>query len=132
VKKEITGYITCAIDNHNRTIEIMKKSGNPSGLMGIYESYTAELSDLLDFIEADASVDRIAENDLLRKRVSELEVSCENMNEVEKNLHSKIKELEMANILYKNGSILDGKRIAKLEKELLENNGCIKTILWRD
>jgi len=35
----------------------------------------------------------------LRKRVAELEESCENMNEVEINLHKKIEELENQNKL---------------------------------
>lgn len=97
MKKEIVGYLTGAINNHNRTVKLMKEARNPSGLGTVYESFVEELKDLKEFIENE-SEELVAESrtaEWFRNRVRELEESCENMCEVQKNQQSKIKELEI-------------------------------------
>lgn len=105
MKKEIIGYITGAINNHIRILESMNKYGYSKASVQSHQNYADELSDLSKFItnipdankEASILAFNVAlENGSLKRRIVELEESCENMNEVEKNLHYKIKGIEKA------------------------------------
>lgn len=69
----------------------MKKQLLEAYLTGAIESSTSLLDFVADLSEKENSEgDIIAENSLLRKRITELEESCTNMNEVERNLHEQI------------------------------------------
>ena len=97
VEKEILGYLIGAINNHNRTVKLMKEARNPSGLGTVYESFVEELKDLKEFIENE-SEELVAESrttEWFRNRVRELEESCENMCEVHKNQQNQIEVLKI-------------------------------------
>lgn len=121
MKNEITGYLTGLIDAHNRDIEFVKKFKLPSVLRQCHEDSAKELTDLLGFVEdiqeestedfckeLFSIVDKMQEqwdsfqviakdNLILRKEIAELKDSCENMCEVERNLHFKMEQLETEN-----------------------------------
>ena len=129
MKSEITGYLTGLINNHNRIVGSMKKFGYSNASIQIDVNYTNELTDLLAFVEKTPEetqqpmtviLNNIEENELLRKQIRELEDSCENMNEVEKNLHKKIKVFEEDAIKFKEQALDDKERIIDLENEYQE------------
>lgn len=93
MKAEIIGYVTGMINSYERTISQYKKDELPKEKYKSFDLVKEELSDLLDFAQ-----DIPEETDRLNKRIAELEESCENMNDIEKNLHLQIKELDTENI----------------------------------
>lgn len=102
MKEEITGYLTGMIDSSNRGVEFLKEVGQPTTIIEICEGHVLGLSDLLDFVEdiseeEQVHGDSIAEINLLRKRIRELEDSCENMCVIEKNLHKQLAMLKDEN-----------------------------------
>ena len=107
MKKQITGYVTALADVYGGTLN---------------QPMIKCLNNLLEFIEdipegnEEISNDRIAENNLLRKRITELEENCENMNGVEKNLHKKICDLTKEVTLVKSASQVLKERNEELTK----------------
>ena len=101
MKKEITGYIQGVINSYSRTIERLKVSGVPITSTNSFQSFKEEFSDLLEFVidipqekeESIMAFNIALENGALKKRITELEEFCENLNEVEGNLHRKIEKL---------------------------------------
>lgn len=85
MKAAVTGYITAVINNYTRTIDNLRDNKVEGMAIRRYETIREELSDLLDFVE-----DIPEEN-------KELEDSCENMSQVERNLRIKISLLEADN-----------------------------------
>ena len=136
MRASINGYLTALINTHKNAI-----SPNASTLINnCTRKAINELNDLVEFIKAipnEQIADTYKEINRLRdilvrfekdtdtetlrrrnlqKRVVELEESCENMNEVEKNLHLTIKELESANIRYKGHLIEKDKMIMQIRE----------------
>ncbi|GCD13173.1 hypothetical protein [Clostridium tagluense] len=102
MKKQITGYITGVINSYSRTIERLKESGAPITSTNSFVAFKEEFTDLLEFVmdipEENKEVAILAfnialENTIFKKRILELEESCESMNEIENNLHKRIKAL---------------------------------------
>lgn len=115
MKKQITGYITGVINSYSRAIERLKASGTPITSINSFQAFKEEFTDLLDFvidIQEDISMgSKVAsienfnltlENRSQMVRIVELEESCENMNEIENNLHKRVKALT------ENNDSLDG------------------------
>jgi archaellum component FlaC len=124
MKAEITGYITAVINNYTRTIERLKELQVNDLHLLRSESFRKELNDMLDFVTdiqeekpqtaqivedlakeikrlenklADdwKTFDKIAvANGIYRNRIRELEESCENMCQVQRNQLNKIEFLE--------------------------------------
>jgi myosin heavy subunit len=105
MKAKIIAYITALSDVNRRFLEEVKGTSDreAKGQYIAVESMTKDLDNLIDFIEDIPSelnepimliLNNIEEAQILRKRIRELEDSCENMNDVEKNLHQKINKLE--------------------------------------
>ena len=120
MKKSITSYITALINVHYSALERLPETSQASSLHAVYVD---ELNALLDFIEDIPENNSIVinlgnseENKYLRKRVRELEESCESMCEVEKNLHKKIKNLEEANIRWQ----MDYANLRESKKDLAQ------------
>ena len=61
------------------------------------------------------------ENESLKKRILELEESCQNMCDIEKNLHEKLKSHELNNTVWRN-----------IYKELEEENKVLKEKSFND
>lgn len=107
MKAAVTGYITAVINNYTRAIENLKTVKTAPITISKYETIREELNDLLDFIEdipeetgGPITVVLNSNNEeveILRKRIRELEDSCENMAQVEKNLNAKIKLYDVEN-----------------------------------
>ena len=101
MKKEITGYIQGVINSYSRTIERLKVSGVPITSTNSFQSFKEEFSDLLEFVidipeekeESIMSFNIALENGAIKRRITELEEFCENLNEVEGNLHREIEKL---------------------------------------
>ena len=134
MKEGIVGYITGIINSHQRKIEVMTGKATEYSIHQ-QKCFKSELSDLLDYvidipeetvtdtyIEINRLRDILEEKQvrsedlafeiiILRQRVAELEESCENMCEVERNLQQKIKHFEIDNAAWQ-----------KLCKELRETN----------
>lgn len=96
MKKEIMAYVTALTDVYSGSIN---------------QPMVKCLNDILNFAEDIPVEDKersilafntALENSILKSRVLELEESCENMNEIEINLHKRIKALKW------NNSALDG------------------------
>lgn len=136
MKKEITSYLTALINTHKNAL-----SPDTSILVNSYNRKAIkELNDLFEFVKAipeDKVTDTYVEINRLRdilarveidsdtetlrrmnlqRRVVELEESCENMNEVEKNNHVTISELESANVRYRGQLLENDKKISQLEE----------------
>jgi len=144
MKSSVKAYVTALINTHKNEI-----IPNASCLINGYTHKSIkELNDLLDYIskipeilitdtyvEINRLRDELArvviESDTetlrrrnLQKRVVELEESCENMNEVEKNLHKKIKTLE-TNAGWISHQLLESdKKIRELEE--------VNTGVWKE
>ena len=136
MKKEITGYITGIINSYSRTIERLKANGAPITATNPFKAFKEELTDLLEFVidipdskeTSILSFNVAIENTILKKRIAELEESCECMCDVERNLHKKIEALEAAEIAYRE-QLLDGKqKIEEVEKEKHEFWECNKQL----
>lgn len=108
MKELIIGYITAVINNYTRTIDTFKQYNAANGSIRRFETIREELNDLLDFVEDIPEetkepytiifrTDSEEEVNILRKRIRELEDSCENMCEIERNLRNKIMLLEADN-----------------------------------
>jgi len=105
MKAAVTGYITAVINSYARSIETLKPNKAPEHIISRFKTIREELNDLLDFVEdiPEGAKDPITltinlnsneEVKILRKRVRELEDSCENMNEVQINQLNRIRELQ--------------------------------------
>lgn len=121
MKAEITGYITALINVKELNVKRIKRS-NPNIDIKAHQNSIEELSCLLDFVEdVPEEMDHITvvvkdeEADLLRKRIRELEDSCENMCEIEKILHKKIEDLNSENLVYQITCTGLNEKIEKLE-----------------
>lgn len=137
MKTSIKGYLAALINTHRNAI-----SSNVSTLVNSCNRKAInELNDLLVFVtsipeepisdtyieinrlksklEKDwyQSENIVFENIALKKRVAELEESCENMNEIEKNLHNKIEQLE-ENTMWLRDEILSSDKKTKELKEV--------------
>ena len=121
MKDKIAGYITGIVNNHIRIVKSMKENGYSRVTIQSHENYTNELSDLLDYVmdipeetvtDTYAEINRLKEkleydwftfesvsfeNLVLKKRIEELEESCQLMCEVERNLQQKISHFEIDN-----------------------------------
>ena len=102
MKKQIIGYVTGVINSYSRTIERLKASGAPILSTNSFQAFKEEFTDLLEFVidipeqnkeAAMLSFNVALRNEDLKKRILELEESCEDMCEIEKNLHKRIKAL---------------------------------------
>lgn len=105
MKAAVTGYITAVINNYTRSIETLKSNKAPEHMISRFQTIREELNDLLDFVEdipegakepitLTIDINSNEEVEILRKRVIELEDSCENMNEVQINQLNRIRELQ--------------------------------------
>ncbi|MGH4125140.1 MAG: hypothetical protein ACREV6_19665 [Clostridium sp.] len=134
MKKQITGYITGVINSYSRTIERLKASEAPITSTSSFQAFKEEFTDLLEFIidipEENKEVSILAfkiaiENTILKKRILELEESCENMNEIENNLHKRVKALTNNNeALDSNCNVLmnHNNKLIKVNFELAQCN----------
>ncbi len=136
MKKEITGYITGIINSYSRTIERLKANGAPIAATNPFTAFKEELTDLLEFVidipdskeTSILSFNVAIENVTLKKRIAELEESCECMCDVERNLHKKIEELETAEIANREQLLDDKQKIEESEKEKNEFWECNKQL----
>lgn len=104
MKAEITGYITALINVYakklNTNTNLIAKACN-------FE-FKNELNDLLDFVvdvpEEVGPLTVVLENGEInksRKRIKELEESCQQMCDIERNLQKKIENLKSDNLAWK-------------------------------
>lgn len=110
MKSAITGYITAIINEHTRKIENLKavKAGAETvkRAMEIREQWNDLLDYVADIPEETKKPITVTFNsnndevDKLKKYIRELEDCCENMSEVERNLHKKILELKDNNRMW--------------------------------
>lgn len=125
MKALIIGYITAVINNYTRSIETLKECGASEGAIKRFETIREELNDLLDFVEdipewskepvtLNITINSNEEVEILRKRIRELEDSCENMCEVQKNQLKRIEYLKDDNYMWQN--------TCNILKEKLEGN----------
>lgn len=141
MKEAITGYITGVINRYTRSIERLKKCGAPATATNNLVLIKEEFSDLLEFvinIPDDSQTlmlnfnavleDKEYEITILKQRAAELEESCENIYEVERNLHKKIERLEAAEISYREQFLDDKQKIEEVEKEKNEFWECNKQL----
>lgn len=110
MKKEITAYITGVINSYTKTVAILNENNafntNLNSFVAVKEEFSELLNYVMDIPEENkeqliSNFNISLENENLKQtnakllsRVMELEESCENMNEVERNLHYKIKGIE--------------------------------------
>lgn len=137
MKLQIQSYLIGVLNNHKRIIGSMKDNGYSKVSIQSHENHTNELRDLYDFIsilpdeqipdtykeinrlrslleiEAYDSEQRTFEIISYKKRIAELEESCENMCEVEKSLHKQIEILKRA---YNSKQITCNELKAEIEK----------------
>jgi len=100
MKAEIIAYTTALINVYAKEVKL----NTNSLIINCNKRALDDLNDFLAFVEdvqeETGFVKVILENgeiDLLRKRIRELEDSCENMCEVDRNLQRKIEELKNEN-----------------------------------
>lgn len=117
MKQSIIGYVTALTNVHADMLDKIPTNTRGTSVHGMFLN---ELNALLDFIEdipeenpLVINLNSIEETEFLRKRIRELEESCESMCEVEKNLHSKMVLLIQENEQLKqklqiNGGKIDG------------------------
>lgn len=102
MKNQIVGYITGVVNSYSRTIDRLKASGAPITSTNSFQAFKEEFNDLLEFVidipeenkEASILSFNVAlQNEDLKKRILELEESCEDMCEIVKNLHKRVQAL---------------------------------------
>lgn len=133
MKKQIAGYITGVINSYSRAIERLKTSGAPITSIDLIQAFKEEFTDLLEFVidipseknkeAAMLSFNVALQNEDLKNRILELEESCENMNQVEKNLHDKIEGLTGNNLALNstcNRLRIENNKISKRNKSQVE------------
>ncbi|WP_373899309.1 hypothetical protein ACER0A_002070 [Haloimpatiens sp. FM7315] len=117
MKQAIMSYITALINVHNNALERITDRATNSNI----KTFINELNDLLNFIADSPEEKHITiilnkkDNETLRKRIKELEESCENMCEVERNLHEQIKQLRADNLMWQNACNQLREKLEKLE-----------------
>lgn len=94
MKDQITGYLTAVINGYERTICKLNTLKISTSEINKYENFKDVLCDLLDFVEDLEEEKKIEEAEGLRKRIRELEESCENDCKIIRNLHKQIEELK--------------------------------------
>lgn len=97
MKDMLIGYITALINNQDRKIESLKENKVDEITIENFNSFKGILEDLLIFTEDSSEIEICSlkeEATMLRKRVQELEESCEDMCEIEQNLHNQIANLK--------------------------------------
>lgn len=103
---KIEGSLTILINQHLR---------NSEGGYKLSKVFAEQLEDLLEMVVDMQGKDEkypikvlvdYEENERLRKRILELEETCENMNEIEINLSKKIEKLEEENQNLKRGMLV--------------------------
>ena len=114
MKKEIMAYITALTDVYTHTVNMPVKNCLDNLMNFIEDIPEGKDKAILDFNIA-------LENESLKKRIIELEESCENMCDIEKNLHEKLKTHELNNTVWRN-----------IYKELEEENKILKEKSFND
>jgi len=132
------GYITSMINGCERGITYMEKSRIPALSIETAKAYRDELTDLLSFVE-DIPVQKqgpitINLGDpetvrILKKEIGELEDSCENMCEVQKNQLKKIELFEVGVINFREQFLSDKARIKELENIYKERCGEVSKLI---
>lgn len=124
MRSSIKGYLTGLINNYKNGIgfKVNPMTNTCNALI------VDILNDLLDYVtkfkEETVSEKTVIENEILKKRIVELEESCENMNEVEKNNHATIATLE-SNTTWIRTQLLNSDKTLREVEEL--NIGLRKT-----
>jgi cell division septum initiation protein DivIVA len=118
VKEAIKGYITALINTYEKRTAI----GLPLVERQCNAGFVNELNDLLDFVE-DMLEFNNRDNELLRKRVKELEETCSSFTEIEENLHKQISRLKRSNQLLLTAGKLLGAVNNELKKKIKDLEG---------